>query len=282
MIAPPAALPVPAAALGEGPCWDDAAGALYWIDVPAGRVHRLNADDAHAAWEIGQPVGAVAPRAGGGLAVAARDGFLSLDVTTGQTAVLAAVEAGMPQNRMNDGACDRAGRFYAGTIAQDETPGAGTLYRLGTDHTVTPVLTGLTISNGIGWSPDERLMYYIDSPTHGVDVFDYDPVTGAIDSRRRFADVGQGDTVPDGLTVDADGFVWVAVWGGGAVLRHDLSGRVCQRVELPAARVTSCAFGGADLRRLYITTAAGPADAGGVLFACKPGATGLPACPYRG
>ena len=188
----------------------------------------------------------------------------------------------MPANRMNDGACDRAGRFFAGTMARDETPGAGTLYRLDPDHEVTPLITGLGISNGIGWSPDERLMYYIDSPTHRVDVFDYDPATGAIDGRRRFAAVGAGGAVPDGLAVDANGGVWVAVHGGGAVLRHDPLGTVVQSIELPAAHVTSCAFGGRNLDRLYITTAAGPGTGGGALFACEPGVTGLPGHPFRG
>jgi sugar lactone lactonase YvrE len=137
-------------------------------------------------------------------------------------------------------------------------------------------------SNGIGWSPDDRLMYYTDSQEHRVDVFDYDPATGAIDGRRTFAAVGQGDVVPDGLTVDADGGVWVAVWGGYAVLRHDPGGQLLESLELPAARVTSCVFGGPDLDQLYITTAAGPGESAGALFVCEPGVTGQPSHPFRG
>ena len=275
-------LAVPRAALGEGPCWDAKAGALYWTDIPAHRVHRLAGNEAHTEWDIGQPVGAIVPRAGGGLVLAARDGFLAMDLGTGGLSMLAEVEPGIPGNRMNDGACDRAGRFFAGTMAQDESPGAGALYVLATDHRVTRLVTGVGISNGIGWSPDDRHMYYIDSLTYRVDVFDYEPGTGAIGNRRAFASLGAGDVMPDGLAVDSEGSVWVAVWGGSEVRRYAPDSRLTLSVAVPAANVTSCAFGGPDLRTLYITTAAGPGRSGGALFACPVAAAGLPANPYRG
>jgi len=270
------------ATLGEGPVWDDQDQALYWVDIPEGLVHRMDSGGSFTSWDIGQPAGAVVPRASGGLVVAVRDGFVALDPASGAVTPLAEVEPDRPENRMNDGSCDRAGRFFAGTMADDERPHAGTLYRLDPDLSVTTLVTGVGISNGIGWSPDERLMYYIDSHAHQVDIFDYDPATGEIDGRRPFAAVGGGDVVPDGLTVDADGGVWVAVWGGNAVLRHDPDGRVVQSVELPAARVSSCAFGGPDLDRLFITTAAGPGSLAGALFVCEPGVTGQPSHPFRG
>jgi sugar lactone lactonase YvrE len=278
----PAQLPVPPLELGEGPVWDAAGQALYWIDGPPGRVHRLDAAGRHAAWDAGQPVGAVFPRAGGGLLVAARDGFLALDPASGAVTMLAPVESGRPENHLNDGACDRAGRLYAGTMAADETPGAGALYRLDPDLSVTRLLTGIGISNGIGWSPDERLMYYVDSLAYQVDVFDYDPATGAIEGRRRLASVGQGEIMPDGLAVDAEGGVWVAQWGGGVLFRYHADGRLDRTVQFPHAHVTSCAFGGPDLDRLYVTTAAGPANAAGGLFVLTPGVTGLPAHPFGG
>jgi sugar lactone lactonase YvrE len=279
----PAAPGVPLAALGEGPCWDPDRQCLYWVDIPAGIVHRL-AGGAHAAWQAGQPVGAVAVRAEGGLILAARDGFLALDLDTGRVSVIAEVEADRPGNRMNDAACDRTGRMFAGTKAEDDTAGAGSLYRLDPDHRLTTVLTGVTVSNGIGWSPDESLMYYVDSPTRRVDVLDYDPATGTGGNRRPFAELPSGQAVPDGLTVDADGGVWVALWDGGTVLRYELSGQISAMVTLPVLRPTSCAFGGLGLDVLYITTAAGPGpdSGGGGLFACRPGFTGLPANPYRG
>ena len=274
-------LPVPLAALGEGPCWDPAEGALYWTDIPAHRVHRLAADGTHTSWDAGQPVGAIVLRAGGGLVLAAKDGFWTLDPATGELALLAHAEPDVPENRMNDGACDKAGRFFAGTMAEDESAGAGTLYRLGTDHEVAPVLGGVSISNGIGWSLDESRMYYVDSPTLGIDVFDYDAGSGTIGNRRVFAAVG-GGAIPDGLAVDADGCVWVALWGGAAVSRYGPDGRLRQTLEIPADNVTCCAFGGPDLGTLYITTAAGPGRCAGALFACRPGAAGLPANPFRG
>jgi len=282
MAAKPTQVPAPMATLGEGPIWDAGQQALYWVDIPECLVHRLDADGSITTRDTGQPVGTVVPRASGGLVVAARDGFMAMDPDTGRLTMLAAVEQDRAETRMNDGACDRAGRFYAGTMAADESPGLGTLYRLDPDLQVSSLATGLGISNGIGWSPDERLMYYIDSLDHQVDVFDYDPATGEIDGRRRFAAVGGGDVLPDGLTVDADGGVWVAVWGGGVVLRHDPDGRVRESLEVPASHVTSCAFGGPDLDRLYISTAAGPGPLGGALFVCEPGVTGQPSHPFRG
>jgi sugar lactone lactonase YvrE len=275
-------LAVPRAALGEGPCWDAKAGTLYWTDIPAHRVHRLTGDGTHTEWDAGQPVGAVVPRAGGGLVLAARDGFLAMDPHTGSLTMLTAVEPDMPGNRMNDGACDRAGRFFAGTMAEDESPGAGALYLLAADHQVTRLFAGVGISNGIGWSPDDQRMYYIDSLTYRVDVFDYEPGTGAIGNRRTFASLGAGGVMPDGLAVDSEGSVWVALWGGSGLRRYAPGGRLTLSVDVPAANVTSCAFGGPDLRTLYITTAAGPGRSGGALFACQVAVAGLPANPYRG
>jgi sugar lactone lactonase YvrE len=282
MTTQPTRVRAPVCTLGEGPVWDARDQSLYWVDIPESRVHQIAADGSLSSWDTGQPVGTVVPRASGGLAVAVRDGFMALDPVSGTLTTLAEVERDQPGNRMNDGACDRAGRFYAGTMAFDETPEAGALYRLDPDLGVTRLLTGVGISNGIGWSPDERLMYYIDSQVHRVDVFDYDPATGEIDGRRPFAAVGEGGVVPDGLTVDADGGVWVAVWGGYAVLHHDPGGNVIEAVNLPAARVSSCVFGGPDLDRLYITTAAGPGESAGALFVCEPGVTGQPSHPFRG
>jgi sugar lactone lactonase YvrE len=278
----PTRMPGPVATVAEGPVWDDADQSLYWVDIPPGLVHRMDSGGSFTTWDLGQPAGAVVPRASGGLVVAVKDGFVALEPATGEVTPLAAVEQDRPGNRMNDGACDRAGRFFAGTMAEDERPGQGTLYRLDPDLTVTTLVTGVGISNGLGWSPDERLMYYIDSQDHQVDVFDYDPATGQIDGRRPFAAVGGGDVVPDGLAVDAEGGVWVAVWGGGVVLRHDPSGRLVEALELPAARVSSCAFGGPGLDRLFITTAAGPGTDGGSLFIYQPGVTGQPSHPFRG
>jgi sugar lactone lactonase YvrE len=280
--AEPVPVGVPAAALGEGPHWDTASGSLYWVDAPAGLVHRLDLAGDHESWDAGQPVNAVVPRAAGGLVLTARDGFLVMDTATGEVAPLADVEAANPATKMNDGACDRAGRFFAGTMAADESPGQGGLYRLDPDLELTQLRTGVGLSNGIGWSPDETRMYYVDSLAYQVEAIDYDPATGETGRSRVIAPLGQGEVMPDGLTVDANGHIWVAIWGGGAVQRYRPDGRLMEIVKVPAVNVTSCAFGGQDLDVLYITTAAGPGLAAGPLFSCRPGPAGQPSHPFRG
>lgn len=284
-VSAPEVVPVPAARLGEGPRWDERTGTLLWVDIPAGRVHRLDpADDSHVVLDVGQPVGVAVPHAEGGLALAVRDGFALLggDVWAAPAAVPEVVApvtaAERPGNRMNDGACDRAGRFFAGTKAEDDTAGAGALYRLGPGRRAERVLDGVTVSNGIAWSPDERLCYYVDTPTGRVDVFDYDPGSGLLAGRRTFAEITRG--MPDGITVDARGHVWVGLWDGGAVLRLRPDGSVDLTVDIPARNVTSCAFAGPDLDVLYVTTA-WDGTGGGELLRCRTSVEGLPSHPYR-
>ena len=281
IILEPTELLLPYAGLGEGPHWDIDAQSLYWVDIPAGLVHRMDDSGAHASWKLGMTAGAVVPRASGGLCVAAGNGFYALDVDTGAVTEIA-LAPGLPSTRMNDGACDRAGRFFAGSMDSDEGPGRGAFYRLDTDHTVTTLYSEIGISNGVGWSPDDRFMYYIDSLAYRVDVMDYDIETGQIGERHPFARLGSGEVVPDGLAVDAEGGVWVAVWGASVIQRYDAGGQLTAVVKLPAANVTSCAFGGPDLNQLYITTAAGPGRCAGALFTCPAGVKGIPAFPYRG
>jgi len=288
--APPEAVAVPRARLGEGPCWDPRTALLYWTDIPAGRIHRYDpVDGSHAVTEVGQPVGAMAPRSAGGLVVAVRDGFGFCDPEAGTFELVGRVDADRPGNRMNDGKCDPDGRFFAGTKAEDDTPGAAALYRLDPDLAVTRVVDDLTISNGLDWSADGRLFYFVDSPTRRIDLFDRDPATGAISGRRPFVELPADAGWPDGLTVDAEGCVWVALWGGSAVRRYRPDGRLDRVLRLPARLVTSCAFGGPDLDVLYVTTAApdpgssvpvGPGD--GSLFACRVGVVGRPVHAFAG
>jgi sugar lactone lactonase YvrE len=271
--------------LGEGPRWDARGQRLLWVDIMRGRVHALRpAQHACRNVEVGRPVGAVAGAADGGLILAAAGGFARLDWDSGHVEPLVPVEADRPQNRFNDGSCDAAGRFWAGTMALDERPGAGALYRLDPDGTVHTMLTGVTISNGIDWSLDGRLMYYVDSPTRRIDVFDFDVAKGTIANRRAFVAIAAADGIPDGLTVDAAGFVWLALWGGGALHRYAPHGTRERTVPLPVSHPTSCAFGGKDLDELYVTSARRPlsADAlarepmaGGVLR-LRPGVAGRP------
>jgi sugar lactone lactonase YvrE len=222
--------------------------------------------------------------------LAAGPGFLFVD-EAGGIRELAQPATGGAEVRMNDGACDPQGRFWAGTMAYDESPGAGSLYRLELDGSCETVLTGLTISNGIGWSPGEDTMYLNDSGTGCVEAFRFDAATGAISERRTLVHVEQPGAVPDGLTVDEDGGIWVALWGGSAVHRYAPDGSLLTRVEIPVERPTSCAFGGPERSTLFVTTArAGLDDAArarqpdaGLLFSIDGlGVRGLPCQPYRG
>lgn len=279
------------AELGEGPIWDPEGQQVIWVDILKGLVHLFDpAASSDRTIAVGQPVGAVALRRSGGLVLAMRDGFGLLNLATGRADLIAAVEADRPANRMNDGKCDPAGRFFAGTMALDEKAGAGTLYRLDRDRSVRPVLRGVTISNGLDWSPDNRLMYYVDSPTQRVDVFDYDVATGSFTTRRPFVQIDPSVGAPDGLSVDAEGGVWVVLWGGGAVHRYAPDGRLDRRITVPASNPTGCTFGGPDLMDLYITSStmglsrdrvSSEPHAGG-LFRCRPGVAGRRSHQFAG
>jgi len=247
------------AELGDGPRWDPREQRLFWVDIMRGRVHSFRpGKGACRSVDVGRPVGALAGAAAGGVVLAVAGGFARLDPDSGHFEMLATVEADRPQNRMNDGACDAAGRFWAGTMALDERPQAGALYRLDPSGAVETMITDVTISNGIDWSPDGRRMYYVDSPTRRIDVLDFDPATGRIANRRPLVEVPAEAGIPDGLTVDAAGFVWLALWGGGALRRYAPDGTLDRVVPLPVSHPTSCAFGGADLDELYVTSARRP------------------------
>jgi sugar lactone lactonase YvrE len=281
--------------LSEGPRWHEEAGELLWVDILGAKLHRgAIATDGSlervASIAIDRHLGAVAPVVGGGYVLAAGTGFLFVD-PAGSITELAQPEAGRSDVRMNDGACDPQGRFWAGTMAYDESPDAGVLYRLELDGSCTRVLTGLTISNGIGWSPDGATMYLADSGTGRVEAFDFDGGGGAISRRRTLVRMEQAGVAPDGLTVDEDGGIWVALWGGGAIQRYGADGSLLTSVRLPVERPTSCAFGGRDRTTLFVTTARAGLDeialarqphAGHVFRIDGLGVRGLPCMPYRG
>ncbi|MYS28597.1 SMP-30/gluconolactonase/LRE family protein, partial [Streptomyces sp. SID7804] len=241
------------AALGEGPTWDPATGRLLWIDILGSRVHTYDpATGRRTLRRTDQHVGAVKPRAGGGLVLNLRDGIGLLDA---DDTFRWLHREPVPGRRANDAAVAPDGSLWAGTMRYDEAPGGGTLARVTGDGTVHALLDDVAVSNGIGWSPDGRLMYYIDSPTRRVDVFDVGEADGRITGRRCLVTIEEGAGFPDGLTVDADGCVWVALWDGGAVRRYTPAGDLDREIPLPVPRVTACAFGGPDLTDLYLTTA---------------------------
>ena len=276
------------ALVGEGALWDHRSERLMWVDIPVGELHEFDpVTGTDQRRSIGQSVGAVGLRGRGGYVLAVRDGFASIDRAA--IGFLADVERERTDVRMNDGKVDPAGRFWAGTMARDSRPGAGSLYRLDASHHVQRVLGELTISNGMEW-PDERHMYFIDSAAGGVDVFDFDMAAGAIANRRQVVSVPTSLGVPDGMTLDAEGLLWVAIWDGAVVRRYRPDGSLDAEVRLPISHPTSCAFGDRDLGTLYITSArdeltaeesAGEPHAGGV-FACRPGVSGRRANLYAG
>ncbi|MFD7467060.1 SMP-30/gluconolactonase/LRE family protein [Streptomyces tendae] len=240
------------AALGEGPTWDPATDRLLWLDILNSRVHTYDpATGRRTLRRTDQHVGAVKPRAGGGLVLNLRDGIGLLD-PDGTFRWLH--REPVPGRRGNDAAVAPDGSLWAGTMRYDEAPGGGTLTRFTGDGTAETVLDDATVSNGTGWSPDGTLMYYIDTPTRRVDVFDV-TADGRVANRRPLVTVEEGAGFPDGLCVDAEGCVWVALWDGGAVRRYTPSGELDRVIALPVPRVTACAFGGPDLTDLYVTTA---------------------------
>jgi sugar lactone lactonase YvrE len=275
--------------LGEGPLWDARSGVLSWVDLTAGRVHLSAADGGLVrTHEVEAPVGAALPAGGGGYLLADGSG-LTLLSEAGDTTPVLAMFGDTPGLRCNDAKCDPAGRAWVGTVGHGLAPGVGALSRIDAGPRATGLLTGLTVANGIGWSPDARTMWFVDSADPRVLGYDFDPATSALGPCRATVEIRTPEGVPDGLCVDDEGCIWVALWDGRAVHRYTPDGRLDATVTVPAARVTSCAFGGPDLSTLYITTArTGLSDddlrdqpyAGG-LFAVTPGVTGPAATPWQ-
>ncbi len=268
---------------GEGAVWSPQWGGLRWVDMLAGDILSLGGDGGVTRRHVATVAAAVRPRSTGGAVIGTATGFL-LEAPDGTpTRRYDILEPGI---RMNDGACDPDGRFYCGSMHEAAESGTGTLFRLDADGRIDPVLTGLTISNGLDWTASGDTAYYTDSATGCIDRFDYDRGTG-LTGRRAVATVDPRLGMPDGLTVDAEGGIWVALWGGSAVHRYAPDGRLDQVIEVEAALVSSCTFGGPGLGELFITTSRlglGPDDdpAAGSLFRACPGVTGQPVRPYRG
>lgn len=279
------------AELGEGPIWDHRRRRLVFVDIHRQQIHEFDpATGRHRVMSPGVPVSAIGLRRSGGWIAAAAGSFVEIDADTGRLTPIVDVEAASRRTRMNDGAVDPAGRFWAGTMSLDGVEGQGTLYRLDVDGGVHPMIAPVTTSNGPAWSPDGRLMYYVDTRTRRVDVIDFDAGEGRCTNRRTFVSFADGPGRPDGVIVDRAGGVWVGLWLGFAVHRYLPDGTLDMVVPVPTASATKCAFGGDDLTDLYITTARAPLDdagraaqpAAGGLFRARPGVAGLPAVEYGG
>jgi sugar lactone lactonase YvrE len=284
------------ALLGEGPIWCAATRRLYWVNILESELHWFDpATGKDTQVAVGEHVGTVVPRARGGVMLAVQRGFASFDPAKGASSLtlMAEPERGRTDLRFNDGKCDPAGRFWAGTMAYDEANGAGkgSLYRLDPNGAVTVMERNVSISNGLAWDITRRRFYYIDSPTRTVAAYDYDHATGAIRNRRIAVQATPEDGWPDGMAIDVEGKLWVAHWGGSQVVRWDPdTGKAIARIATPISQPSACAFGGDRLDRLYITSArVGMAPAAltkeplaGGLWVADPGVRGMPQTAFAG
>jgi sugar lactone lactonase YvrE len=269
---------------GEGPVWSDRWGGLRWVDMLAGDVLSLTPGGDIERKHVGEVAAALRPSSGGGAVIGVERGF-ALEEPDGTLTPLGELWPTDSGVRMNEGGCDPHGRFYCGSMAYDKRPGAAAVHRLDPDLSTRVVLEGVTVSNGLDWSPDGARAYYNDTDTHRTDVFDYSFDAG-LTNRRPF--VRHGDELqPDGLTVDAEGGIWVAMNGAAEIHRYSAEGRLDAVVELPVAQVTACTFGGSDLAILFMTTSREdlPPDAepqAGSLFTAEVGAGGMPVREFAG
>lgn len=281
-------------ALGEGPMWDERTGEAFWVDIPAGAVHALHlASGSRRTLTASSILSAIVPREGAaeGWLVSLEHGpaLLAEDGSTKAFATYAEAD-GRPaatRVRSNDAKCDPRGRYWLGTMAWDGSAGGGALYRLGpTDRLPVRQLSGVSVSNGLGWSPDETKMYYVDSATQRIDTFDFDVDEGVASRRRPLVDIPPGWGTPDGLAIDSEGCLWVVLHDGGRVHRYTAEGRLDRVIELPARRVTSCAFAGYRLDQLVVTSARGESGGsdplGGATFVVDVGVNGAPTVPFVG
>lgn len=277
------------AVLGEGPVWVEREQALYSVDIPEGRVFRWNEADGTQVFETSIPVCSLVPRVGGGFVGGGYDGFLEIDLAEGRIVPIDDPEPEFDTNRFNDGKVDRHGRFWAGTMDRFEREATGSLYRLDPDFSWTRIDDGYRVTNGPAFSLDGLTMYHTDSALQRIYAFDL-AEDGRASNRRVFAQFGEGDGYPDGMTADAEDCLWVAFWDGWCVRRLSPSGERLAELAVPVQRPTSCAFGGVELDRLFITSAsrgltpeqlAAQPSAGG-LFMTMPGVTGVAELPFAG
>jgi sugar lactone lactonase YvrE len=277
------------AVLGEGPVWVAREAALYWVDIKGRKIFRIDEQGARREWATPMRVGSLAPRASGGFIGGTDEGIAEIDLDTECFTIIDNPEGHLPDNRFNDGKVDRSGRFWAGTMDDTEKNSTGTLYRVAADLSATAIDQGYKVTNGPAFSPSGDTMYHNDSARQVTYAFDLD-ADGTASNRRVFARYGEGDGYPDGMTVDAEGCLWIAFWEGWCVRRYSPAGECIAKLDVPVSKPTSCAFGGADLDQLYITSASIGLDerdlatqpqAGG-LFVAAPGVTGVSELPFAG
>ncbi len=276
--------------LGECPVWDEREPVLYRVDTVTGAALRLDVDTGvERRYDLERPVGCLALREDGdGLLLGLEEGFGALNLDTGAVEVLCDVGHDVARMQLNDGACDPAGRLFAGSIARDAAPGSGVLYRYQPPHEAQQVLTGIGVSNGLAWDRAGTTLYFIDSLERRVDRFRYDLEYATLADRRTAFDLSRFEGIPDGMEIDAEDCLWVTFWRGGAVRRFTRDGQLLDEITLPVRRTTSCCLGGPDATTLFITTArrslrhaADPEPLGGAVFAVTVDVPGVPARRWR-
>jgi D-xylonolactonase len=277
------------AVLGEGPVWVAREAALYWLDIKGLKIFRLGDDGTRSEWPTHLRIGSLAPRRSGGFIAGTEDGIAIVDPVADRFEIVASPESDLPDNRFNDGKVDRRGRFWAGTMDDAEKAASGTLYCVDPDLTWSAIDSSYKVTNGPAFSPSGDTMYHNDSARQVTYAFDMDSAGNAA-NRRTFLQFGAGDGYPDGMTVDSEGYLWIAFWGGWCLRRYSPDGEWVETIKMPVQRPTSCAFGGRDLDRLYVTSASIGLDddalkmqpnAGG-LFMFTPGVRGLADVPFDG
>ncbi|MFT4513968.1 MAG: sugar lactone lactonase YvrE [Planctomycetota bacterium] len=277
--------------LGEGPLWHESEDTIYWVDIEGRAIHRhwlMNRQT--QTFAMPERIGCIARRSRGGLVAGLQSGFAWVDLKHDTVTPIIDPEAGQPDNRFNDGKCDAHGRFWAGTMDTLMRGAAGVLYRLDPDGSVHAMDDGYGITNGPAWSPNGTVMYHNDSKARTVYAFDCDPAAGTIDNKRVLVELQADEGFPDGLTVDSEGGIWLAHWGGSRVTRYLPNGQIDRVIEMPVSQVTSCAFGGRNMRTLFITSASiglseeqlAHEPLAGRLFSVDVDIAGLPANSYAG
>lgn len=281
------------AGLGEGALWHHETARLWWVDIEKGLLHIFDPSETHnTTIDMGQRIGTVVPCPDTRNAIVAlQDGIYALDLQSGALTLMVSPESGLDGQRFNDGKCDPQGRFWVGSLSMHGEEGASALYRVDADGSARKMIGNVSVSNGITWSADGRTMYYIDTPTREVAAYDFDPASGNIANKRVVVRVEEDMGMPDGMTIDEEGKLWIAHWGGYGVYRWDPETGTClEKVAVPAKQVTSCAFGGKDLDVLYITTARVGLDEAeleqyprsGCLFYVRPGVRGVRSFAFAG
>ncbi|MHA4844356.1 SMP-30/gluconolactonase/LRE family protein [Flavitalea antarctica] len=275
------------AVLGEGPVWDHITRQLYWVDIKSKKVFVFDpATRQHKSWLLDQMVGCIAVTSDNEIVCALQDKLVRLNTSTGDQPKLAEIEAGLPDNRCNDGKADAAGRLWVGTLHMPGEKGKAALYRVDKDCSVTKMVPGLGMSNGLAWTPDNKTMYLIDTEVKHVLSFEFSIPGGALANRQVALDLKDEEGSPDGMCIDANGNLWIAFYGGSRVACYNPeTGEQLAEISVPAVNVTCCTFGGRDLDTLFITTARDGLDEDalksypdtGSLFMANPGVKGLPA-----